>query len=222
MVARLQSPRRDYPLSREDLEWAARMIQGEGGRSTWAATLWTMAQRFMLVSPERFPTFKSLIQAYSAPINPRYNPCSEADEARLPLECSEAAQARRAQLMSGPAPVEALAFVERWARGEIANPVPRAAHFAYGPQVVRCQGRQGADRCLEVVAKLPEGLPSNRQNWYATTPASSGWTSDYVKLRAAPGTANETLRKSGIFPMSLALLGAGFGLAAYWIARGGR
>lgn len=198
------------------------MIEGEGGPSTWAATLWTMAQRFVLVSAERFPTFKSLIQAYSAPINPRFNPCSPDSVDRHPLECSEAAQARRARRMSSPPSPEALAFVVRWARGGVPNPVPRAAHFAFGPQVVRCQGREGSDRCLEVVAKLPLGQPSDRQNWYATTPASSGWSADFVKIRAAPGTANEALRKSGVFPLSLATFGAVLGLAAYWIARGGR
>lgn len=179
-MSSISTPRWTYQLTPSDLEWAARMIEGEGGDA--GAVLWTMAQRFALLHGDRFPTFRSLLQRYSSPINPRFNPCSAADVAAHPLDCSDAAQARRARRIASPPSPEALELVQRWARGEVPNPVPRAVHFAIGPQVVRCQGGTGSDACLEVVGKFPAGNPPERQNWHATTARSSSWADNFVRV----------------------------------------
>jgi len=211
-VSTIATPRWTYTLTPSDLEWAARMIEGEGGDP--GAVLWTMAQRFALLRGDRFPTFRSMLQAYSSPINPRYNPCSPADVAAHPLDCSDEAQARRARRIGSPPSAEALSFVTGWARGEVPNNVPRAVHFAVGPQVVRCQAREGSDACLEVVGKFPAGRSPDRQNWHATTPRTSSWPSDYVRVGGTAGGA-AVAAASGAGLVLVALGAAGL----WWASR---
>jgi hypothetical protein len=220
-VSTLSKPGWSYTFTPEDLLWAAKMIEGEGGDP--AAVLWTMASRFALVHGDRFPTFASLIRAYSSPINQRFSPCSAADVAAHPLDCSEAAQARRARFLEEPPDPARLAFVRRWVQGEIPNPVPRAVHFAFGPQVVRCLAREGSDACLEVVGKFPAGRPPERQNWHATTSRTASWPSDYVRIAGvAPRPQQNTGTSSaggGGGGMGLLLLAAG-AAAAFYFGRG--
>ena len=210
-MSTIATPRWTYTLTPSDLEWAARMIEGEGGDA--GAVLWTMAQRFALLHGDRFPTFRSLIQAYSSPINPRYSPCSAADVEAHPLDCSEGAQARRARRIANPPSPAALALVQRWARGEIPNNVPRAVHFAIGPQVVRCQGYSGSDACVEVVGKFPEGREPDRQNWHATTSRSAAWPANWVTVGGTGAAAVATAAGGGLVLVALGAAGL------WWLSR---
>ena len=217
-MSTISTPDWSYTLTPEDLLWAAKMIEGEGGDP--AAVLWTMASRFALFHGDRFPTFASLIRRYSSPINPRFSPCSAADAAAHPLDCSPEAQARRARFLEEPPDPARLAFVRRWVQGEVPNPVPRAVHFAIGPQVVRCQAREGSDACLEVVGKFPAGRPPDRQNWHATTSRTASWPSDYVRIGGvAPRSQQNTGISSGGGGVGLLLLAAA-GAAAFYFGRG--
>jgi len=202
-VSTISTPDWSYTLTPEDKFWAAKMVEKEGGNA--AADLWTMASRFAYFSKVRYPTFTSLIRQYSVPI--------QADEERYRAWQSE------------PARPELAALVDRWARGEIPNPVPRAAHFARGDFVSRvCLQRTDEDRCVTVVGRFPADRPPERQNWYTTTPTTETWPDNYVRVGGAgdgpvvalPGVASSGSSSSGgsgglgILLAGVAIVGAAF------------
>lgn len=121
-----------YNMTRDDLLWAARMIEGEGGDD--AATLYAMAQRFLFVlRPAGHRTFTSAIRAYSQPINPRWLADGDKCAGRSTGYCDVAHTSRRAALQRaawGELPPDKTATVLAWSRGELPNPVPGAVDFA--------------------------------------------------------------------------------------------
>ena len=134
-----------YTLSADDKLWAARMVQGEGPVDDSAAVLWTMTQLFTPAGqrakygrPDRFTTFKSLIQAYSQPINPIWRSggsrCRPGGSHACTDACSGVRLARRERLATLPySSVDAAkrSVVEKWDRGTLSNPVPGAYEFAH-------------------------------------------------------------------------------------------
>ena len=201
-MSTISTPDWSYTLTPEDKFWAAKMVEKEGGDA--AADLWTMASRFAFINKERYPTFTALIRAYSVPI--------QTDATRFLAWQSE------------PARPELAALVDRWARGEIPNPVPRAAHFATGVQTQNCIAREGNDRCVTVVGRFPADRPPERQNWHSTTPVTEAWPDNYVRVGGAgdgpvvalPGVASSGSSSSGgsgglgILLAGVAIVGAAF------------
>ncbi len=199
-MSTISTPDWSYTLTPEDKFWAAKMVEKEGGDA--AADLWTMASRFAFINKERYPTFTAFIRQYSVPI--------QADEESYRAWQSE------------PARPELAALVDRWARGEIPNPVPRAAHFARSDQVERCLRRTDNDRCVTVVGRFP--TDRTPQNWYTTTPTTETWPDNYVRVGGAgdgpvvalPGVASSGSSSSGgsgglgILLAGVAIVGAAF------------
>ena len=201
-MSTISKPGWSYTLTPEDKFWAAKMVEKEGGDA--AADLWTMASRFAFISKVRYPTFTSLIRQYSVPI--------QADEERYRAWQSE------------PARPELAALVDRWARGEVPNPVPRAAHFARGDFVSRvCLQRTDEDRCVTVVGRFPTDRPPERQNWYTTTPTTETWPDNYVRVGGAgdgpvvalPGVASS----GGSGGLGILLAGAAILSSAFYFGR---
>lgn len=167
-----------YELTPGDLLWAARMIEGEGGNQ--AGVLWTMAQRLALVHRSApHLTFTDLIRAYSQPINPRWSRTGDFCAAGGPYSDTEACDERhleRRDRISNLAPEDmrpAVDFVQRWARGSVPNPVPKAVHFAT-PELI---ARRINDGSLARVV-LTDG------NAYASTPRSETWPAHFVEVGA--------------------------------------
>lgn len=78
MAGKYVGPRRELVIKDSDLIWVARMLVGEGGRGIEqdeaSAALWSMANRFLLHrKQESWPTFVSLLKAFSQPINPKWD-----------------------------------------------------------------------------------------------------------------------------------------------------
>ncbi|MFK7990881.1 MAG: hypothetical protein AB8I08_32980 [Sandaracinaceae bacterium] len=172
-----------YRLSKDDLLWAARMVEGEtlsrraGKEADARAVLWTMTQLF---SPEgqrakygreRFASFTGLIRAYSQPINPRW---TEAGEFCRPGgrfhgqdECSDNRLRARAQLQqaswSGIDPALRREVV-LWATGRSVNNVPKAIEFA-------------ADRVARSFIERNAGARqvARFHNTFVATSGSLGW-----------------------------------------------
>ena len=133
-----------YTFTRDDVLWAARMLQGEGPPEDSAAILWTMAQLFApegqagkYSGPHRFDTFTKLIQAYSQPINPIWrrdgSRCRPGGRYYGTDHCSEARLRRRdyyATLAYDDVDPDKRAVLEAWLEGKVPNPVPGAADFA--------------------------------------------------------------------------------------------
>jgi hypothetical protein len=140
-----------------------------------------MAQRLALVHRSAPTlTFTDLIRAYSQPINPRWSRTGEFCRPGGPREDTEACDARhldRRDRITNLRPEDmpqAIEFVQRWARGAVPNPVPKAVHFAT-PAVIE---RRINDGSLARVV-LTDG------NAYASTPRSETWPERYVEIHAA-------------------------------------
>lgn len=130
-----------YQITDEDVLWAARMVEGEGGDpgKDPAAVLWAMTQ---LLSPAAqqekygrvaFASFADLIRAYSQPINPAWDAASDPKCQEHPSRCSPEALRRRERFQTmrfGQTRPTTQAAVLRWAHGLLRNPVPRAVEFA--------------------------------------------------------------------------------------------
>lgn len=197
-----------YTLTPEDKLWAARMVEGEGPVSDSAAVLWTMTQlfspegqRIKYGRPDRFRSFKDLIQAYSQPINPIWrrdgSKCRPGGTAAGSDACSSSRLARRDAIARMPLssidPAK-LAVVNRWMSGSLSNPVPGAIEFA---------------------------APSVSQSFLNRNP---GWTklgggSNWF-LQPPGGLRSAVTLGGGLLGTSL-LIGAGVGLA-WWLARRAR
>lgn len=180
-----------YQITPEDVLWAGRMLQGEGGGpEDPAAVLWTMTQLFAPAAqeekygnPRRFPTFTGLIQAYSQPINPRWRRdgqfCAPGGQYFGQEPCSDTRLARRARIASMPwedIEPELREVVKRWSEGKLANPVPRAVEFA-APGVAAGFVRRNPGTMY--VARLG--------NHFLATPGSQQWSANYVRMGAGFG-----------------------------------
>jgi hypothetical protein len=140
----------NYTLTPEDRLWAGRMITGEGAASEAPAVLWTMTQLFAPAGqqvkyghPNRFPTFTSLIRAYSQPINPIWaadgSKCRPGGDAAGTANCDTSKLARRDSIAAMPLDAMEPAkrvVLDKWFAGWLPNPVPNAIEFA-APNVSR-------------------------------------------------------------------------------------
>lgn len=108
-----------YKFTQEDWLWSIRMLVGEAGAANWderwkqlegEAILWTMLQRLYLLRTI-YPTYTSLILAYSQPINPKWRNRGTAEE--------QARRARFATMPASAAPPGVVALVTRFVQGQV-------------------------------------------------------------------------------------------------------
>ena len=128
-----------YQITEEDVLWAARAAQCEGGgEASHKATLWTWTARFTLPNyRRRFRTLASLIRAHSQPVNPIWtrtgSKCAPGGRYHGTDYCSASKLRRREACASrawdsiAPGIREA---VTKWATAKLPNPVPKAVDFA--------------------------------------------------------------------------------------------
>lgn len=198
-----------YTLTSEDKLWAARMVEFEGGESP-DGVLWSMTQRMALPNiRRRYGTFTDLIRAYSQPINPKWMRdgefCRPGGQYHNQDNCSERWLSRRDRSNIIPwteIDPAARAVTERWYRGALANPVPRAVEFA-APSV--SEGFLSRNPGSSVVLRAG--------NWFIKTAQTSDWPDGWVRME--PATSRTLLA---------ALVGVGIGVgtavAAFWPRRG--
>jgi hypothetical protein len=128
-----------YQITDEDVLWAARAAQCEGGGETGEkATLWTWTARFALPNYRaRYPTLTSLIRAHSQPVNPIWarggSKCAPGTPYYGGDRCLESVFATR-EACAGRS-WEAISArvrdaVTKWATAQLPNPVPKSVDFA--------------------------------------------------------------------------------------------
>lgn len=213
--------RGSIPLSHDDLLWGARMLIGESTTAARArdaeaaAILWTMAQRLA----RRFDsgnrslgTFTEMIRGrsvdqpgYSQPIAIQWSRsgwCAPGGARATDPGCSEDRIRRREAISSMSwSQIEARApglqkFLYDWAAGRIANPVPRAVHFAVW----------GSERGTTIPIQVaPRAHPSN---WFGADDISARWPENYVRMGGAGSPASTVAAVVGGL-----LLGAGLAWA---------
>jgi hypothetical protein len=143
IIGYIQSPHFKTPITDDDLLWAGRMIRGSAGsRSSGpvvAARLWVAATRDALLRERgrtTYPRFQDSFRSYSTAIhagwqrNGAYCAPTSTHPRRNEL-CTEAKFQRReriTRLTWADMGRELQDFVYSWARGQVPNPVPGAAH----------------------------------------------------------------------------------------------
>jgi len=211
-----------YRLTKTDLLWAARMVEGETlrreGRADDArAVLWSMTALF---SPQgqrakygrrRFSDFSTQIRAYSQPINPRWLAtgefCRPGGRWHGTDGCSEARLRARERLQRTPwneLDPELRRVVIAWATGKTRNPVPKAIEFAAHSVAMSFIGRNPGSVQLARI-----------HNTFIATAASLGWTS----LPTIEAHAEATMTPIAAAAIAAAAVG---GLAAWAWSRRGR
>jgi len=134
-----------YQITQDDKNWMARAIWGEVSRdpAAWAradvqkgaaAVLWAFANNYMTVGQKRqlFSTFGTFIQAYSQPINPRWDEASDTKCQQMPSMCTADRLAFRQALRVkawNTFPVELQNVVNRFVQGTLYNPIGRRTDF---------------------------------------------------------------------------------------------
>ena len=195
-----------YELTPTDLLWAARMLVGESGTNTrdGAGVLWTMASR---LAQQRGTSFTDVIRNYSQPINPRWGSsgdmCGPGGRYAGQDNCSDRLLQRRAQI-SGLQPEDMptqWSLVQRWAAGQVPNPVPRAVEFATPEMVASCVAGAHGD-CSSLIGVI--------SNAFASSSRSDTWPANYVSVGGASDGASSVW-------MGLAI-GGGIALAAGVVA----
>jgi hypothetical protein len=213
------------PLTSSDLLWAARMLVGESTSAARArdaeaaAILWTMATRLMRRRQSGNHDLRSFtemirgrpganVPGYSQPIAWQWSRtgwCAPGGRHAGEPACSEDRLRRRESVSRMQwSDIEAAApglkaFVHAWARGEIANPVPRAVHFA---QVGHNQ---------PAGAILPDVSPRSRpSNWFGPDQISAQWRADYVYIIANGGGGSVL---PWLFGLGALLIGVGLGMS---------
>jgi hypothetical protein len=155
-----------------------------GGNEATDARLWAAAQRHVLQCDRdrrmgracRWRTFSDSFRAYSTALSPRW--------ARLGIMCHPSGGLFAGRPMCDVARLRRRArvsslswrwfdqhapglrrYLERWARGERANNVPRACH-------------------TDQLATRPAGavVPRGSSNWYNCDHESCAWPADYVRI----------------------------------------
>jgi len=215
-----------YPLTNDDILWAARMVYGEGG-SDRPAVLWATAQRFAGIPARRnrHVTYLESLRQWSEPLMERRtstgswclaNPTSD--------RCTPEKMLRRERMQSMPwdppypawmtaanrSKWEAIKVLTvKWARGEVPNSVPLATDMAAesvtpGPRLV--------------IVKRAGG-----NVFYMDPAVSNGWTPDHVTVQfqgrvAGPGVTG------GIKPEHIAMIVGSVGMVvvggfAFWAWR---
>jgi hypothetical protein len=134
-----------YQITQDDMVWMARAIWGEVNRdpAAWAradvqkgaaAVLWAFANNYMTVGRKRqiFSTFGDFVQAYSQPINPRWDESSDTKCQQVPSMCTADRLAFRQALRAkgwNTFPVELQNVVTRFVQGTLYNPIGRRTDF---------------------------------------------------------------------------------------------
>jgi hypothetical protein len=209
----IEGGNRRYQLEWEDLLWAARMLEGEAGSQASGVhgetILWSMTSRFVAVSAARYRTYRSLILAYSQPINPRWRRdgafCRVGGSSHGEDRCSEARLQTRDVLATKPwdqfSPgIQDVVF--RWATAQIQNPFPRAVHFAV-PRVsasgiarherdgVSDQGDNGWQFVWDSSGRTSIDPRAGGGNLFLSTNTSRGWDSRHVRIRLGDRIASD-------------------------------
>jgi len=143
-----------YRITSEDMLWLARSIWGEVSRtpSAWSerqvqqgatAVLWSYANHYMTVGRKRelYPTLAQFVQAYSQPINPRWDDPSDSRCQANPDMCTPSRISFRRSLRTKPwaeFPQQLTMLVEKFAQGRLPNNIGtrtdfRAAGTGYRP-----------------------------------------------------------------------------------------
>jgi hypothetical protein len=213
---KIEAPGFSYQLTDDDIIWVARSLTGEGGpvQRDPAAILWTYAQR-MVWRDQRgnpHPTFAQMVQLHSQPINPRWFRSAPDSKCHLrPEACSdrkEALRHRRRSLRWDQISPELRQIVERWATGNLPNPVPRSVDFANSPVTatfirnnpgsvyVQPEGFEGGERGT---------CPDPPCNYFVAERDSKSWPANLVKIT---GGEIGTVMGVGIIIAAIALAGA--------------
>lgn len=101
-----KGPRGECTLDDDTVLWAARMCVGEGGkkcsRGKASAMLWSLMHRWQLWDKkQRYPSYLSLMRAFSQPINPRWQAGGDlAEKWKGTVFASPARLLRRARISS--------------------------------------------------------------------------------------------------------------------------
>lgn len=168
-----------YPITNTDLLWLARMVSpgAEGGNNV--ASLWTIASHHAMV---RGTSLTDTARNYSQPISPLWarggTKCGPGGSAVGQPSCSEAKLANRDRIAAlQPADMPgAWDLVQRWAAGQIPNPVPRATEWADPTVSASCLAGSHGD-CARLV--LADG------NWYMSSHTSDTWPANFVRVSGA-------------------------------------
>lgn len=217
---------KEYVITDDDALWLARMVVGEGGRNASdekiRALLWAIMNRFLLHPGQRNrSTLKSILQAFSQPINPRWDGVDEGDDDFCAPGgkyygteyCSQARLNRRKEIMSlswSSIPKRIQQAVDQFRSGELPQP--------------------------EITAKLAaQGKPSKINNWasYPSVREKFPWGGDVEGdwFFEDKGTLNTLISINGVVErikapgfVSLGLLpgmaiGAVLGTLGYFLMR---
>ncbi len=195
----------DYALTREDRRWAYRMVIGEGCDEA-PEVLWTMINRFVFLlgadlkrsRKPRYPTFASLIKAYSQPINPKWRRDGSACEGRWrgTDACSPARLKRREALSrasrsaligQGECQREAILAVDLLFDGRLPNPVPGAVDFAV-PRLVARRVAQHSQNNPSLSGSDSPLYRSKAGNHFIAHPSTLGWNRATVQVVSVGGS----------------------------------
>jgi hypothetical protein len=181
------------------------MIEGEGGAGLEAdaATLYTIAQRFLFVfRPQGLAsTYTDAARLYSQPVNPRWLAGGDKCAGRTSGYCDLEHTSRRARIQGTPwaaLPAHKTAAVLAWAAGRLPNPVPGAVDFADAATSTDWLERNPGARVL-----LRAG------NWYMATARSA----DVAIVEVDPREPSLLLPLALGLGTALALGAAGLGAA---------
>jgi hypothetical protein len=128
---------RTYTITQDDLLWLARCVVGEAGSSpsdqSGGAILWALAQNFLLV--DRSTPLLSLAETARAYSHLLRQPTAAWCQSHPQLcDSTRAAIRQRLQTMAwSQVPATVRSLVERWAAGNVANPVPGMTDWASVP-----------------------------------------------------------------------------------------
>lgn len=203
-----------YRITDEDRLWAGRAAQFEGGLDP-ADVLWTWTQRYALPAYRRaFPSLKALIQAHSQPVNPIWrrdgSKCRPGGPYYGRDQCSAARLATRDRAATIPfsaLDADVRAKVDAWAKGQLANPVPRSVDFANAPVSQAFISRNPGSEVLKRAG-----------NWFIGVPQSLSWPDNYVQL--VPISAKDAMQIVVPVAGGIAVAAAaGFAFWAWWRSR---
>jgi len=210
-----------YPLTNEDVLWAARMVYGEGG-SDLPAVLWATAQRFAGIPARRnmHGTYRAMLQLWSEPLMAsRTSTGSYCLANPTSTRCTPSKMERRELIQSLPwdPPYPSGTSVSRWERAKsVTARWAKAGEPNTVPLAINMADETVTPGSGSVVVKRAGG------NVFYTEPAlTRGWTPDQVLVEwqsriAGPGGSNAVAVLGATFGVVGVLGAAGF---AYWAFR---